>query len=30
MIAIYFSSTGNTKYCVEGFIERLGKGIPAV
>lgn len=30
MIAIYFSSTGNTKHCVERFIERLGKGIPAV
>ena len=30
MIAIYFSSTGNTRHCVERFIERLGKGIPAV
>ena len=30
MIAIYFSSTGNTKHCVQRFIERLGKGIPAV
>ena len=30
MIAIYFSSTGNTKHCVKKFIERLGKGIPAV
>ena len=30
MIAIYFSSTGNTKYCVERFIERLGGDIPAV
>lgn len=30
MIAIYFSSTGNTKHCVEKFIERLGGDIPAV
>ena len=30
MIAIYFSSTGNTKHCVERFIERLGSDIPAV
>ena len=30
MIAIYFSSTGNTKHCVERFIERLGGGIAAV
>jgi len=30
MIAIYFSSTGNTKHCVERFIERLGGDIPAV
>lgn len=30
MIAIYFSSTGNTKHCVERFIERLSKGILAV
>ncbi len=30
MIAIYFSSTGNTKHCVKRFIERLGNGIPAV
>lgn len=30
MIAIYFSSTGNTKYCVGKFIERLGGDIPAV
>ena len=30
MIAIYFSSTGNTKYCVERFIERLGGDILAV
>lgn len=30
MIATYFSSTGNTKHCVERFIERLGGDIPAV
>lgn len=30
MIAIYFSSTGNTKHCVEKFIECLGGDIPAV
>ena len=30
MIAIYFSSTGNTKHCVEKFIERLDGGIAAV
>ncbi len=30
MIAIYFSSTGNTKHCVKRFIERLGGDIPAV
>ena len=30
MIAIYFSSTGNTKHCVEKFIERLDGDIPAV
>jgi ferredoxin len=30
MIAIYFSSTGNTKHCVKRFIERLGSDIPAV
>lgn len=30
MIAIYFSSTGNTKHCVERFIERLGSDIPVV
>ncbi len=30
MIAIYFSSTGNTKHCAQRFIECLGRGIPAV
>lgn len=30
MIAIYFSSTGNTKHCVKRFIERLGRDILAV
>jgi len=30
MIAIYFSSTGNTKHCAERFIERLGGDIPVV
>ena len=30
MIAIYFSSTGNTKHCVGKFIERLGGDIPVV
>ena len=30
MIAIYFSSTGNTKHCTQKFIERLGGDIPAV
>ena len=28
MIAIYFSSTGNTKHCVKRFIECLGRGYP--
>ena len=30
MIAIYFSSTGNTKHCMQRFIECLGRGIPPV
>ena len=30
MIAIYFSSTGNTKHCTQRFIECLGRGIPPV
>lgn len=30
MVAIYFSSTGNTKYCVEKFISHLNSDILAV
>ena len=30
MIAIYFSSTDNTKHCTQRFIECLCRGIPAV
>ena len=29
MIGIYFSGTGNSKYCIERFLEEYDKGSPA-